>query len=281
MITKKKLMAFNYFGGKSLYLDFIISKLYPGKHYVETHCGSAVVFLNKPKLSNQFETINDIDGDVTNFFEVLRDHTVELVDKLSLTPYSRSEFIKACKPVKNKIERARRYFVRVKQSYGGLGSQTRINAWRIGLNETRNSISAEVSKYITSIQGLKNVALRLMDAQIENRPVLEIIEKYDSSDTIFYVDPPYLYESRTTKGIGDYKHEYKENDHIELAELLHKIKGKTAISGYDCKTMNELYGDFYKSIGPPKKTNLAKTISREILWTNYDSSNIHNYNLFK
>jgi len=67
------------------------------------------------------------------------------------------------------------------------------------------------------------IAKRLKQVQIENRPAIELIKRVDTEDTFFYVDPPYLHETRNRKKI--YSFEMTNDDHIELAECLKSIKG--------------------------------------------------------
>lgn len=121
MNTKtKRITAFNYFGGKSRHLDWLLP-LFPDvssyKHYCEPFAGSAVVLLNKPQ--SPIETLNDIDGRVMNFFCVLREQPQQLLNLLDLTPYNRNEFNYAYALSDNPVEDARRFFVRAMMCYGG------------------------------------------------------------------------------------------------------------------------------------------------------------------
>src|SRR5947209_12760776 len=109
---RSKMIAFGYYGGKFSHLDFIVPLL-PTQftHYCEVFGGSAAVLINGPPAP--VETYNDLDGEVVNFFECLRDHGKELVGLISLTPFSRVELVKALAPIEGltKLERARRFFV--------------------------------------------------------------------------------------------------------------------------------------------------------------------------
>lgn len=135
----KRVNPFNYFGGKTRYLDFILPLIPHGTytHYYEDFCGSASVFFNKKK--DPIETINDIDGRLINFFKVLRTEPERLVEQLLLTPYSRSEFQQALGEDTDPVEQARRYFVRTMMAFGSAGStKRRVNSFRIGFTESRN-----------------------------------------------------------------------------------------------------------------------------------------------
>ena len=113
-----------------------------------------------------------------------------------------------------------------------------------------------------------DISARLLRVQIESRPAIQVIKSYDSKDTLFYCDPPYPHESR-----GDanaYKHEMINEEHEELASILHSVKGKVAVSGYNCTLMEELYKNFHRIDAPERVCHSVKQKRRESLWINYD-----------
>jgi len=104
--------------------------------------------------------------------------------------------------------------------------------------------------------------------QIENKPAIKVIRRYDSKETLFYCDPPYLHDSR-----GDanaYANEMTDEQHSELAEVLRNVKGKVALSGYHCKLMDKLYGDWRRVECKEKVIHSVKTTRKEVLWINFD-----------
>ena len=128
-------------------------------------------------------------------------------------------------------------------------------------------MSGVVSRWLGSIEGLPEVAIRLLRVQIENRAANEVIRLYDSKVTLFYCDPPYPHETR-----GDskaYGFEMTDEDHRDLAALLSNIKGKAAISGYRGPLMNEFYKNWNRHDAPTKNCHSIKKPRREALWTNY------------
>jgi len=265
-----RISTLSYFGGKSRILEFVLGALQTShRSYVEVFCGSAAVFLNKPK--SPIETINDKDGRLVNFFRTLREHPEELIAQIELTPYSRQEFITAAKESPDPIEDARRYFVRSLQSFAGhTNHENRGKSWRASITDSRNSKSSAVQKWRRKYAGLDAAIERLLDAQIENRDFREIIRRYDTKDTLFYCDPPYLHTDRTGK--KDYTHEMTMADHFDLSEMLNNTKGKVAISGYDSSKMGQLYPatKWIKNYGPTRQSKLSKTkAGRECIWTNY------------
>src|SRR5436309_7305403 len=99
--TKRKLIAFGWYGGKYSHLDWLLPLLPPCHHYCEPFAGSAAVLLNREP--SPVETYNDLDGEVVNFFRVLRSQKAELIESIGLTPFSREEFHLACQPLDGSI----------------------------------------------------------------------------------------------------------------------------------------------------------------------------------
>jgi len=216
------------------------------------------------------ETYNDIDGEVVNFFRVLRDQKENLVKGLALTPFSREEFylaITAYGPHLPDLERARRFFIRARQVRTGLAQKASLGRWANCKNTSRAGMSGVISRWLGSIEGLPEIAERLLRVQIENRPALEVIRLYDSPDTIFYCDPPYPHESRGD--VKAYAFEMTNAEHARLAELLHGVRGKVAISSYRSHLMDSLYHDWRCVEAPTKLAHSIKKPRTEVLWMNY------------
>lgn len=273
-VKTKRISAINYFGGKQRYLEFYLGLIPDGiYHWVETCCGSAAVTLNKKP--SPIETISDIDGRVINFMRVLRNQKQfkKLHRSLQLTLYNHNEFDQALEMVKDPIEDARRFFVRALQSFGGHCDTTRrVNSWRVNNSESRYNMSLDVSKWLSKIKGLPEVVARLQTVQIDNRDLFEMLKIYDSADTLFFIDPPYLPDVRT--GTSDYRFEMTHHEHELLSVRLASIKGKFILCGYEHPDMDEWYpaDKFVKVAGPDRATNLAKSKSaatREMVWLNY------------
>ena len=124
-----------------------------------------------------------------------------------------------------------------------------------------------VSRWLGSVEGLPDIANRLLRVQIENRPATEVVKLYDSPETLFYCDPPYPHESRAdTKAYG---YEMKDAEHRELARVLTNVKGKVAISGYRCELMDEMYAGWRSVEAPTKHCHSCKQPRTEALWMNY------------
>jgi DNA adenine methylase len=129
-------------------------------------------------------------------------------------------------------------------------------------------MAGAVSRWLGSVEGLAEIAQRLLRVQIENAPAVEVIQRYDSPETLFYCDPPYVHESRGDSNA--YGYEMTDADHHALAKALRNVKGRVAISGYWCSLMDELYGEWHCTVAPAKPVHSVKALRTEALWTNYD-----------
>ena len=128
--NKDKIIAFNYFGGKFTWLEHLYKNFPPQfEHLVDLFAGSMCVSLNYK--GRCIKTANEINRDITNFFEVLRDSEDRLIELLELTPISESEYNNCWQESDDKIEQARRFYVRVRQSFYGLGAQRENKGWHM------------------------------------------------------------------------------------------------------------------------------------------------------
>jgi len=267
-VPRKKKIAFGWYGGKFSHLDWLLPLLPDCHHYCEPFAGSAAVLLNRPP--SPVETYNDLDGEVVNFFRVLRDQSDELIRHIGLTPFSREEFSIACEPYPDDIgdiERARRFFIRARQVRTGLAQTASLGRWANCKNTTRAGMSGVVSRWLGSVEALPGIAERLLRVQIENRPALELIDLYDETGTLFYCDPPYVHDSR-----GDskaYGYELTDAQHETLAEKLRSIKGKAAVSGYRSDLYETLFNGWTRIDSPIKQTHSVKQPRQESLWINF------------
>ncbi len=258
---KRKLIAFGWYGGKFSHLDWLLPLLPECHHYCEPFAGSAAALLNRDP--SPVETYNDIDGELVNFFRVLREQKESLAEAIGLTPFSREELYIAVNsngdPLGD-IERARRFFVRARQARTGLAQTASLGRWANCMNTSRAGMAGAVSRWLGSVQMLPQIALRLLRVQIENRAAVKVIELYDSPGSLFYCDPPYVHSTR-----GDskaYRFEMDDKAHTELASVLKKIKGKAAVSGYRCDLMDTLYKGWRRADAPAKKCHSIKKASR-------------------
>jgi len=263
-----KIIAFGWYGGKFNHLNWLLPLLPDATHYCEPFGGSAAVLLNRPP--SPVETYNDLDGEVVHFFRVLRDREEELIKAIGLTPFSREELrIAVEEPTDelSELERARRFFVRARQVRTGLAQTASAGRWAHCKLTSRAGMAGAVSRWLGSVEGLSAIVQRLLRVQIENAPAIEVIQRYDSPETLFYCDPPYPHDCR-----GDakaYGYEMTDRDHQHLAEVLKMVKGQVALSGYRCDLLDRLYQDWECIEAPTKQCLSVKQPRTEALWVNY------------
>lgn len=225
--------AFRYHGGKFRLSPWIISFFPNHRLYVEPFGGAAGVLINKPRSYS--EVYNDLDGDLVNFFRVVRDRETRalLIEACVLTPYAREEFELAWKPAEDPVERARRLVVRAQIGFGSAGATKGTTGFRIDAKREYETAQHTWAKYPDTLQALGS---RLTGVMIENKPAIEIIGNHDTPETLFYVDPPYVHETRVRiTGEGSargYRFEMHDDDHRDLLAKLAGVEGMVVLSGY-------------------------------------------------
>jgi DNA adenine methylase len=227
----ERLILFRWFGGKGLLFKKILPYLTtPHQIYVEVYGGGASVLLNKPP--SPIEVLNDIDSEVVNIFRVVQDEVKfrELKHRLEWTLYSRAEFVKALEILQNgtitdPVLRAWAFFVAQNQGFAGKNSRD-FSEGDWGRSFIRNQADAFASK----VESLEIVRNRLRNVLVDNIDSIACIRYWDSPDTLFYLDPPYIHDTRKTKEA--YHHEADNEHHRQLVDTLLSIKGQVVLSGY-------------------------------------------------
>ncbi len=220
-----------YYGGKFRLARWIISHFPRHEHYVEPFGGGGAVLFQKPE--SKVETYNDLDGDVCNFFRVLRERPDELIRAIRLTPWARDEYAICCTPAEDPLENARRLYFRLWMSRHA-GTLSTPSAFR--RNKDRFSPATNIKPAV-----IYEAAKRLSRIQIENRDAAKLITEMDAPETLFYVDPPYVPETRSDK--KRYAFEIDDEDHRLLAKVVSSVKGFVVMSGYACGLYKEIYED--------------------------------------
>ncbi|CAM0660152.1 TPA: DNA adenine methylase [Acinetobacter baumannii] len=252
-----------YHGGKFRLSDWIISFFPNHNVYVEPFGGGASVLLNKEP--SRVEVYNDLDDDVVNFFKVLRNKELakQLAEAIYLTPYSRTEFLNARADSNDMVEKARRLVIRAQMGFGSAGATKGNTGFRL---DTARGGSDIVTIWQRQPKVVLQAAERLKKVLIENRDALKVIEDHDREDTLFFIDPPYVHETRSMGGSA-YRCEMTNTQHAELVELLKLVKGKVILCGYEHYIYDSLN---WKKV---KKTVAAAGQSgsvhrEEVLWIN-------------
>lgn len=314
-----KCLPFRWYGGKYSHLDWILPQLPSTNIYVEPFGGSGATLLNRKP--SPVEVYNDLDNEVTNFFQILREQKDELLEKIGLTPFSRKEFEDAIKTQGkddlSDLEKARTFFVRAGQVRSGLAQEATPGRWAYCKSTSRRGMAGAISRWHTRLDHLEYAANRLEDeghledilpgmdreqreelakelddlgsfeavkrlrdaevnltadrfrrVQIENKQADEVIDTYDSENTLFYCDPPYPHSTRHDGARSVYRFEMSDEDHCNLAEKLHGCEAKVAISSYRSELTEDLYSDWNR-IDIKKVSHTSKKQREESLWLNY------------
>ncbi len=232
--------ALRWFGGKWRLAPWIIAHLPPHDVYCEPYGGAASVLLRKPPA--KIEAYNDLMGRVVNFFKALRDQPDALIRLIDLTPYAHTAYLRAREQSDDPVEDARRFYVCAGQGRAGGASRATRSGWRREVEDNRRG---SVTDEFSDIGHLWAVAQRLKHVQLECEPALSVIQRYNRSGTLLYVDPPYPLSTRSAQW-DRYSHEMTEADHHELAEVLHDHPQMVVLSSYPGLLYQELYGDWSK-----------------------------------
>lgn len=252
-----------YHGGKYRLSKWIISYFPMHDTYVEPFGGGASVLLNK--TPSRCEVYNDLDDEIVNFFEVLRDPNLSktLASQIQFTPYSRSEFNISREITEDRVERARRLVVRAQMGFSSVGASNGNTGFRL---DTGRGSTDLVTIWQRQPNLILEAAKRLSKVMIENRDALQVIQDHDRPDTLFFIDPPYLMDVRNTSGTA-YKHEMSLADHERLIEVLKRVKGQVILCGYENDLYNQL--GWQKAVKTVAATGQTGSVGREeILWIN-------------
>lgn len=253
---KVRSAALRYPGSKWSLAGEIVSHFDEHYHYIEPYFGSGAVFFTKD--ASPHEVINDTNSLVVNFFRVLRDRTEELQFALEATPWSREEYDRSHISTSDELEDARRFVVRVWQAHASdLSKKT---GWKNrGSKQRARGMSLRWQRVP---EELAELAHRLQDAEIENRPATALMKRFAREDTLIYADPPYLMETRTQT---IYAEEMSVEDHVEMLQVLAAHPGCVVLSGYDNSLYDEHLVEWKKIFVKPPKVE-AGASRMEVLW---------------
>lgn len=250
----------NYPGAKWGMAKEIVALMPKHRSYLEPFFGSGTVLFNKPP--SPIETVNDIDGDIVNFFRVLREQPEKLSAFIAMTPYSREVFNDAHENRGDTdFERAYKFAIRSKMGHGFKTYQK--TGFKIDVQARENSYAVNCWNRLPG--DLIHAAERLKGVQIEQQPALDLIRKFNYDNVLIYADPPYLL---STRGGKQYRHEMTEEDHVQLLGALKGHKGSVILSGYP----SELYDRELKGWSRIERKSYNQNADRrtEVLWCNFE-----------
>lgn len=262
---------FAYYGGKAGLASRIVSLFPPHRVYIEPFFGSGAVLFAKPRVA--MEIVNDVDGDVVNFFRVLRDRTDELIEVCLLTPHARAEYAAADldEGRLDDLERARRFWVRVNQSFGKTAG--RHTGWSVTTARSQSvpgSILGRIARFVPAAERLAHCSFECCDAA-------DLVDRLATDDTAIYADPPYLASTRRGRAQRrpeDYAHDMGDvAGHERLAEALNATPATVVLSGHPSPLYDELYAGWQR-IDIPVMAHASNAVTAErgerteALWCN-------------
>lgn len=212
---------FGYPGGKKQSVKYILPHLPYYNTYVEPFGGSGVVLINREK--SPLEIFNDRYAGVVAFYRCIRNKEKmrKLIERLDLTVHSREEFVwckQTWKDVNSDVERAARWYYMSMYSFASKGKH---------FGRTLKGKSNMSGKIRNTIKRFPEIHERFTKVQIENQDWYDCIIDYDSPDTVFYLDPPYIDAYKST-----YIHELSIDEYHKLLDIIFECKGFVALSGY-------------------------------------------------
>lgn len=254
-------LPFGYPGSKGQQLHNILPHLPFTDKYGEAFGGSGVVLLNRPR--SKLEVFNDRYSGVTAFFRVVRqpDLCEKLIERLAITVHSREEFIwckSTWKNCEDDVERAARWYYTIRYAVNSKPAST------FGRSLTAKCNFAQ--KLPISLDKFLPVSIRLEQTQIENLDWRLCLRDYDQEGFVWYLDPTYLGTQ------GNFEFELTRDDHVELCERVHRLKGYVALSGYYNTLTRSIYEKYQW-----KEIYTWKRMTRALTQAFQDTNNLEEY----
>lgn len=234
----------------------------PDHHtYCEPYAGSmALLFTKEP---SPIEIVNDLDSDVVNLFRCIQQDSERLARLVMTTPYSREVYDAQFQESEyaSRYQRAAGFLIKCWQGHGFRTCGGKVG-WKNDVHGRERAYA--LWNWYRLPEWIIDVAERLRMVQIEHRPAMEVIQRFDYGDVFMYLDPPYLLGTRARK---QYKHEMTDEDHEEILQVILRSKAKIMISGYE----SELYETYLKDWKRMEFRGAAEHggTRKEIVWTNY------------
>lgn len=252
-----------YPGSKWSLAERIIALFPPHHSYLEPFFGSGAVLFRKPR--SHIETVNDLDSAVVDLFRCIREDPERLAREVYFTPYSREVYEASYLEdiPKDRFAHAAQFLVKMDQGHGFRTNETRVG-WKNDVQGRERAYAARAWAELP--EAILEAAGRLRGVQIEHRPALELIRRYNFPNVLIYADPPYLLSSRRG-GRKQYAHEMTDADHLALLDALKAHRGPVVLSGYASPMYDQALEGWHRET----MTTMDQLSRRreEVLWMNF------------
>jgi DNA adenine methylase len=263
-------------GGKHYLAAQIVALMPPHTHYLEPYAGGLALLFAKA-CGGISEVVNDLNGDLTNFWRVHQDRKAfaEFKRRVEAVPFSEVEWhdaqialaeMDSSSTRARQVERAVRFFILCRQSMSGrcrsFSPLTRIR--------TRRGMNEQASAWLAAVAGLTEVHARLRGVVVLNQPGLDVIRSQDGPDTLFYLDPPYLPDTKAGRVFGPL--EMTVEQHEELLDVIVAVQGKVMISGYASRLYDTRLASWSRHefrLPNNAAAGVMKPDMTEVLWCNF------------
>lgn len=254
---------FKYYGAKHYMLKHILKRIPAHSRYVEVFGGSAKVLLNKEPVP--FETYNDTNKAIFNLFRWLQQDfegfqrlaQLTLCHELNVTSPDEEDCME------DSLKNAVKFYARLHQSFMGSG-----NNFSISVNRLRRNVPENISSWLNKVDNLETIYRRLSQVQFLCRDFSSIFETFKgNSDTFFYVDPPYVLDTRQQKKV--YQSELTNEQHEQLVNYLLSLGSPCLVSGYQHPIYQKLESNGYTLEQFLIESPNRKETKVECLWRNY------------
>jgi DNA adenine methylase len=256
-------------GGKWYLAPKIVALMPLHLHYVEAYAGGLSVLLAKDP-DGVSEVVNDIDARLSNFWRVLQNeqHFARFCRIVEAVPFSEVEWRDSEKSIviADPVESAVRFYIRCRQSLAG-----RMDTFApLSRSRTRRRMNEQASAWLNAVEGLPAVHARLKRVAVLSRDALDVIRQQDGQGTLFYLDPPYLGETRAADDV--YSHEMTADQHAELLDVVRQCRGKVMLSGYASPLYDDRLAAWsrHEFVLPNQAAGgSSKRLMTEIVWCNF------------
>jgi len=233
--------------------------------YVEVFGGAAALLLNKPP--SPVEVYNDVDSELVNLFEVVRDDVDTFVRRADWLLYSRELYEKWKNDLKNgnapedRVERALRFWYLMRSSFAAHPYK----GWAFCRNVGRN----RPLSLANALGNIRTIHDRLRTVEIDHLDFRRCIKNRDGPETFTFLDPPYLDAEEYRLGV------FTLQDHTDLADILRHARSKWLLTIGDHPKIRRLYNEFQiervkTHLSVPKIIRGRRPVFKQLIIRNYE-----------